>query len=60
MISAEYVRSTVFLKHSGKAHILDADRNNMYLKLEYLQMRNVRTLSKYILVQCNHLVKLFI
>jgi len=49
----------VFLKHSDKAHILDTDRGNVNLKLEYLQMRNVRSLSKCVLVQCNHLVKLF-
>jgi hypothetical protein len=51
--------STVFLKHSDKAHNLDTDRDNSNLKLEYLQMRKVRTLSKYVLVQYNNLVKLF-
>lgn len=54
------MRSTVFLQHSGKAHILDADRDNINLKLGYLQMRNVRTLPKYVLGQFNRLVKLFI
>lgn len=51
---------TVFLKHSDKAHTLDTDRNNINLKLKYLQTKNVRTLSKYVLVRCNHIVKLFV
>jgi hypothetical protein len=43
--------STGFLKSSGTAHILDTVRGNINLKLEYLQMKNVRTLSKYALDQ---------
>lgn len=49
--------STVFLKHSGKAHILDTDRGNINSKMEYLLMTNVLTLSKYVLDKCDRLEK---